>query len=461
VSRSALTGYLRFGYVGGESSIFEGIAKVGPGQLVRVTPDDGRCVTHEWWSASAVVTRGVQQAFQGSPTEAIDELDRVLREAVRGQMVADVAVGAFLSGGIDSSLVVALMQQESATPVRTYSIGFHEKAYNEARHAKAVAAHLGTQHTELYVSPQDAMAVIPRLPELYSEPFADSSQIPTYLVSRLARGSVTVALSGDAGDELFAGYNRYRAAAQLWGRVSGLPEGIKRAIAGVLRAIPPSAFGALDRLLPFVQLADKAPKAAAMLESATLDDMYRTVTSQWFDPKSVVVGGTEPPEPDVGEFVGDGVSGVERMMLRDLVSYLPGDILAKVDRAAMGVSLETRVPFLDHRVVEFAWSLPLEYKLRGGTTKWPLRSLLDRYVPRALVDRPKMGFAVPVDRWLRGPLRQWADGLLDESRIRSEGFFEPLAIQRAWQEHLSGARNRQAQLWGVLMFQAWKERYGV
>lgn len=376
-------------------------------------------------------------------------------------MMADVPLGAFLSGGIDSSTVVALMQAQSSRPVKTFTIGFHEEGYNEAVHAKAVAAHLGTDHTELYVTPEQAMAVMPRLPSLYSEPFADSSQIPTFLVSELARRKVTVSLSGDAGDELFAGYERYRMTNNLWQKISCMPLGVRQWAARVATTFPVKSLDRFGSLVGLDRLGDKLHKGAPLVLSQDLDDFYRQVVSQWQDPGSIVIGGGEHATVLTtvnGQL--QGLSDVERMMAIDAISYLPDDILAKVDRAAMAVGLESRVPMLDHRVVEFAWSLPLDYKLRNGVTKWPLRQVLYRYVPRQLIERPKMGFGVPVGSWLRGPLRPWAEALLSETRLKQEGYFNPAPIRRVWLEHLSGKRNWQSQLWGVLMFQAWLEEQG-
>jgi asparagine synthase (glutamine-hydrolysing) len=385
-------------------------------------------------------------------------LDVLLSDAVGQQMMADVPLGAFLSGGIDSSTVVALMQAQSSRPVRTFSIGFYEKGYNEAEHAKAVAKHLGTDHTELYVTPGEALAVIPRLPSLYSEPFADSSQIPTFLVSQLARQHVTVSLSGDAGDELFCGYTRYQMTASIWDKISRLPRPLTRLAADVITGVQPSSWDRVGSLLSMPRLGDKLHKGAALLGCSSVADLYRRMVSHWTEPTSVVLGASEPELALTGEAPEfSGLGDVQRMMALDMLGYLPDDILVKVDRAAMGVSLETRVPMLDHRVVEFAWSLPLAYKLRGGVTKWPLRQVLYRHVPRELIERPKMGFGIPIDHWLRGPLREWAETLLAEARLRHEGFFDPAPIRQKWIEHLSGQRNWQYHLWDVLVFQAWLE----
>lgn len=456
INRDALATFMRHNCIGGVDSIYSGIHKLEPGHVLSVSSAAPKPVVRAWWSGAAVARQGVAHPFAGTPDEAIDALEALLRDAVGQQMMADVPLGAFLSGGIDSSTVVALMQAQSSRPVRTFSIGFNEAGYNEAVHAKAVARHLGTDHTELYVTAKQALDVIPKLPSLYSEPFADSSQIPTFLVSQLARQHVTVSLSGDAGDELFCGYNRYQMTAGLWSKLSRIPRPLRQMVAGLITAVPPSAWDKLGSVLSMSRVGDKLHKGAAVLGSRSVADLYRGMVSHWADPASVVLGAKEPASVLSGAAPNlQGLNDVERMMALDMLSYLPDDILAKVDRAAMGVSLETRVPFLDHRVVEFAWSLPLHYKLRNGVTKWPLRQVLYRHVPRELIERPKMGFGVPIDQWLRGPLRDWAETLLSESRLRQEGFFDPAPIRRKWAEHLSGQRNWQYHLWDVLMFQAW------
>lgn len=456
INRDALALYMRHNCIGGSHSIYTGIHKLPPGHLLTVSAAAPEPILRQWWSGAAVAEQGVAQPFAGTPDQAVDAMEALLRDAVAQQMMADVPLGAFLSGGIDSSTVVALMQAQSSRPVRTFSIGFHEEGYNEAEHARAVAKHLGTDHTELYVTPEQALDVIPKLPTLYSEPFADSSQIPTFLVSQLARQHVTVSLSGDAGDELFCGYTRYQMTADLWGKVSRLPRPLRQLAAGLITAVPPAAWDKLGGVFSMSRVGDKLHKGAALLGNRNVADLYRGMVSHWPDPASVVLGATEPATLLAGAGPAlHGLGDVERMMALDMLSYLPDDILAKVDRAAMGVSLETRVPMLDHRVVEFAWSLPLAYKMRGGMTKWPLRQVLYRHVPRELVERPKMGFGVPIDHWLRGPLRDWAEDLLDEARLRREGYFHPAPIRQKWAEHLSGARNWQHHLWNVLMFQAW------
>jgi asparagine synthase (glutamine-hydrolysing) len=381
-------------------------------------------------------------------------------------MIADVPLGAFLSGGIDSSTIVALMQIQSSQPVKTFTIGFLEPGYNEAENAKLVAQHLGTEHTELYVTPQEAMDVVPTLPTLYDEPYADSSQIPTHLVSRLARRHVTVSLSGDGGDELFGGYNRYFAGPRIWNRVSWMPERWRSAAASAVTAVSPSqwdrAFERVGRLLPggvpHVQIGNKASKLADVLRAGDLHAAYLALVSMWPNPEQVVIGGSEPATVlSAKESWPRLESVVQRMMYLDAVTYLPDDILAKVDRATMAVSLESRIPFLDHRVVEFAWRLPVSMKVRNGRGKWLLRQVLQRHVPRDLIERPKQGFAVPVGDWIRGPMRSWAEELLDERRLRDAGYLDPAPIREVWRQHLEGRRNAEFPLWGVLMFEAWRD----
>jgi asparagine synthase (glutamine-hydrolysing) len=460
VDRDALSLYLRHMAVPGGHSIYQGIHKLQPGCLLTVSLAAPQPVINRYWSAAEVAVRGVAQPFAGTAQEAVDELEMLLKDAVRQQMMADVPLGAFLSGGVDSSTVVALMQAQSNRAVKTFSIGFHEEAFNEAEYAKAVARHLGTDHTELYVTAQQAMDVIPRLPALYDEPFADSSQIPTHLVSQLARRHVTVSLSGDAGDELFCGYTRYTGTERLWRRLSAVPMPLRQVAAQMVRAVPPAALNALGRRIGgaplWARLGDRLHKGTEIAGSRSLVDLYRGMVSNWHEPESVVIGGREPATLLTGlQPALQGLSDIERLMALDLLTYLPDDILTKVDRAAMGASLETRVPFLDHRIIEFAWRLPLDYKLRKGVAKWPLRQVLYRHVPRALIDRPKRGFAVPLHDWLRGPLREWAEHLLGEQRLEAEGYFHAKRVRSAWIEHLSGHRNWSSRLWIVLMFQAW------
>jgi asparagine synthase (glutamine-hydrolysing) len=467
INRGALSLQLRHNYIPAPYSIYEGIAKLPAGSLLTLSMQQRAPTVRVYWSGVQAAESGVASAFTGSADQAVDELETLLKDAVRQQMMADVPLGAFLSGGVDSSTVVALMQAQSSRPVKTFTIGFNEDDYNEAEHAKVVARHLGTDHTELYVTPEQAMAVIPRLPALYDEPFSDSSQIPTFLVSQLAREHVTVSLSGDAGDELFCGYNRYQMTANLWRKLAAVPLPLRKLAANGLTCVSPQAWnglaGAVKGLLPrsarFANTGDKLHKGAGVLECQSVDALYLGLVSHWKDPASVVIRGPEPSTLLTGNAPSlSGLDEVQRMMALDTLTYLPDDILVKVDRAAMGVSLETRVPFLDHRVVEFAWRLPQSMKLRDGQTKWALRQVLYRHVPQAMIERPKMGFGVPIGDWLRGPLRDWAEALLDESRLKDEGFFQPAPIRRKWEEHLSGQRNWEYHLWDVLMFQAWLEQ---
>lgn len=464
IDRDALALYLRHNYVPAPYSIYHGIAKLPPGSWLTLPADAPVAVETFYWRARDAAQADVRRDLNDET--AAGELDTLLRRAVGGQMVADVPLGAFLSGGVDSSTVVALMQSQSERPVQTFTIGFHEAGYNEAEQARAVAAHLGTEHTELYVTAEQAMAVIPRLPALYDEPFADSSQIPTLLVSELARRHVTVSLSGDGGDELFGGYNRYMWASRIWRSLGWAPRPLRAALAGVLTSLPPAAwngvFAGLSAFLPkrwrYANPGDKLHKLAGILAVHSPEEIYLALVSHWQQSADMVIGATESATvlTDARQWA-DVPDFASRMMYLDQMTYLPDDILTKVDRAAMDVSLETRVPLIDHRVVEFAWQLPLSMKIRNGQSKWLLRQVLYRYVPRELIERPKMGFGIPLDAWLRGPLRDWAEALLDESRLRQEGYFYPEPIRQKWAEHLSGQRNWSYHLWDVLMFQAWLE----
>lgn len=465
INRGSLALLLRHSYVPAPYSIYDSIKKLEPGCLLKLSLKQKDPVIVRYWSALQVAAEGVRDPYAGTAAEATDELETLLKDAIRQQMMADVPLGAFLSGGIDSSTVVALMQAQSSRPVKTFTIGFNETGYNEALHAKAVARHLGTDHTEMYVTSQQALDVIPQLPSFYCEPFADSSQIPTYLVSQLARKQVTVSLSGDAGDELFCGYNRYLFSSKVWRSLSMIPTGLRQIAANLITSVSPHRWNALLGVLqrhPHVNWGDKLHKGANVLAASSLENLYRGLVSHWHDPASIVIGGVEPntlftgPSPDL-----PGLDSIQRMMAIDTVTYLPDDILVKLDRAAMAVSLEGRVPFLDHRVVEFAWRLPQAYKMRDGQTKRILRQILYRHVPKSLIERPKMGFGVPIDVWLRGPLKAWGESLLDEGRLRREGYLEAAPILKKWQEHQSGKRNWQYPLWNVLMFQAWLENEHV
>ena len=466
VDRDALALYARFGYFPAPWTVYRNVRKLRPGWLAVFGPD-GEPRERPYWDAAAVVEQAMADRRPLSDEDAVAELDTLLRDAVGRRMIADVPLGAFLSGGIDSSTVVALMQAQSTRPVKTFSIGFREEGFNEAEHAALVARHLGTEHTELYVTPGEARNVIPRLPEMYDEPFADPSQIPTYLVSALAREHVTVALSGDGGDELFGGYNRYLWAQAIWRKLR-MVRPLGGAIGAALRVPSAGAWDALNGvaspLLPrrfcVAGLGDKVHKVSRVLGAGDPDVLYMGLVSLWTDTPRVVLGSRDAATALSDPRVRSAIPRFEeRMMFFDLVTYLPDDILAKVDRASMAVSLEARCPLLDHRVVEWAWRLPPAMRIRKGRSKWLLRKVLDRYIPPGLVERPKMGFGVPIDAWLRGPLRGWAEELLAERRLREEGFFEPGPVREAWTAHLSGRRNDQYRLWVVLMFQAWSERW--
>jgi asparagine synthase (glutamine-hydrolysing) len=472
INRDALALFLRHNYIPAPYSIYRGILKLLPGTILSISLNTDTGFLPEpdvYWSAREVAEEGLHNQLAGDESAVIERLEVLLKDAIGLRMIADVPLGAFLSGGIDSSTVVALMQAQSHKPVKTFTIGFEEEEYNEAAQAKAVAEYLKTEHTELYVTPEQAMAVIPRMSFFYDEPFADSSQIPTYLVSELTRQHVTVSLSGDGGDELFGGYNRYFWGRSIWQKIGWIPGGLRKLLSSGLTLLSPQAwdnlFMRLEPVLPGKARqrlpGDKLHKLAEILAVENPEAMYLGLVSHWKEPAVVVSGAVEPLTvltdsrrwANLPDFT-------QRMMFLDLISYLPDDILVKIDRASMGVSLEARVPFLDHRIVEFAWQVPLSMKIRNGQGKWLLRQVLYKYVPEDLIERPKMGFGVPIDKWLRGPLRDWAESLLNEKRLKQEGFFNPAPIRQKWHEHLSGKRNWQYYLWDILMFQAWLERWG-
>jgi asparagine synthase (glutamine-hydrolysing) len=466
IDRDALAIYLNLGYVPHPHCIYRGVKKVPPGAILTLdlTAPDREPSVVPYWTLRDSAVEGIRNSFAGSEAEAVEELEGRLREAIRLQMVADVPVGAFLSGGVDSSTVVALMQAQSPRPVLTFTIGFHETGYNEAQHAAEIARHLGTEHTELYVTPEQAMGVIPRLPTLFDEPFGDPSQIPTFLVSQLARRKVTVSLSGDGGDELFGGYSRYHLGLRLWNRVAWAPRPLRRAVGRGIGLLPArgwdrvfAPFGpVLTRGKRLRSMGDRLHKLAGILDTDDLGSFYGGMRLQWGDPRAIVLGASRPPgdlyPPAIPPQVGDPIQG---MMYQDSLSYLPDDIMVKVDRASMGVSLESRAPLLDHRVVEFAWKLPARWNVAGGEGKLLFKKLLYRLVPRSLVDRPKMGFGVPISSWIRGPLRDWAEDLLSEDRLEREGMLDPDPVRVKWSEHVSGDRDWQYPLWNALMFQAW------
>lgn len=462
VDPASVASFMRFGYVPAPHTIYCGVAKVLPGEVVCYCPG-GEVRHRKYWSLGEVAGAGLANRFTGSDTDAEQRLHALLLDAVSAQMISDVPLGAFLSGGIDSSTVVALMVAARRGPVRTFSIGFPEFGYDESAHAEAVASHLGTVHQELTVTAADALRVVPQLAEMYDEPFADSSQIPTHLISKLTRAHVTVALSGDGGDELFAGYNRYALGYGILGMMSRTPAGVRRAGALMLNSIPDKIVEAIARIAPGSlmppQLADKLKKLASVLPLHR-EAIYMRLVSQNPDPAALTFGVEEHPvRVTLQAGTGRGCF-VEQMQLFDLATYLPDDILQKVDRASMAVSLEVRPPLLDHRVVAFAWSLPRRMRIRNGQTKWLLRRVLDRYVPRDLVSRPKMGFGIPLASWLRGPLRPWVEDLLDPSHLAG-GLLDVAAVRKLWVEHVGGQRNWGYALWTILMYEAWRRRWAA
>lgn len=459
ISRNALSQFVRYGYVGNEQSIFSGIKKVGAGSLVTISLKSSEDKITKYWSASDLFMKKPSEKFIGDFPDAVEAVHRQLSQTVQSQMLADVPLGSFLSGGVDSSLITALMQETSKSPINTFSIGFDDHAFNEANYAKAVADHLGTHHTELYVSSSDVRDIVPRMASVYSEPFADSSQLPSYLVSALAGEHVKVALSGDAGDEVFCGYNRYHIAKSVWPRLEKLPGKARSFIGSALLKTALFNWDRFSGLTNQSRLGDKIYKVSQVIGSDDVKDLYQNLCSQWHDPDSVVLGTTGPSGFIFADISPEVMDSVEYMMACDSLTYLPGDILVKVDRASMANSLETRTPFLDHRLVELAWSLPIGYKLRGGHTKAPLREILAYHVPRHLIERPKMGFAIPIGSWLRSELREWAEDLLREDRLISEGFFNPLPIRKIWNEHTQGKYNHEHKLWNILMFQSWLEEW--
>lgn len=465
---------LRHNYIPTPWSIYENVRKLPAGCLLAISLWERPLSESMWpepepyWDPLEAAIKGQKEIFGGSESEALDKLEEILGRAVEGQMISDVPLGAFLSGGIDSSTVVAVMQSRSSRPVRTFTVGFSQWDYNEAEEAKRVARHLGTEHTELYVSPEQALEVIPQLPAMYDEPFSDSSQIPTHLIAKLASQYVTVALSGDGGDELFCGYPRYFQAKRLWEKIGRIPPRVRLGLAKTIKSQPPSNW---DKTLGWCapiflgrkrspRWGDKLFKLADLIDFGSSGELYQDLVSHWRPSHGVLALTEKSPEKSPLDLLDKKRwphlrDLFQRMMFWDMVTYLPDDILVKVDRAAMAVSLETRMPLLDHRVVEFAWSLPLSMKVRNGKGKWILKQLLYRYVPRQLVDRPKMGFGVPVGEWLRGPLKSWAEDLLSEKNIAEAGFLRAEPVRKKWLEHLSGYRNWQYLLWDVLMFQAW------
>jgi asparagine synthase (glutamine-hydrolysing) len=455
IDRDAVALYMRLGYIPAPWSIYKGVYKLPPATYLQIGPQvrGQNAAPVAYWSAREAAERGLGNRVV-SFADAIEELDALLRSAVAMRMIADVPSGAFLSGGIDSSLVVSLMQTLSSRPVKTFCIGFDEGAYNEAEHARAVAKHLGTEHTELIVSARQALDVVPLLPAMFDEPFSDSSQIPTFLVSQLARRQVSVSLSGDGGDELFAGYTAYRSSAEFFQKYGWLPGWSKRAAATAIQGVPQALW---NRFLPGNGVSTagaRVHRLGSALRQPTAETVYRSLLSHWENPERVVPGSVELPTAFTAGKTSQVGNLTEKMMLLDSLTYLPDDILVKLDRASMAVSLEARGPILDYRVFEFAWRVPLEFKLRDGKGKWILRELLNRYVPAELVNRPKSGFAIPVSEWLRGPLREWADSLLSAGHLREQGLLDSAVVNRTWKEHLDGY-DWSTRLWAVLMLEGW------
>jgi asparagine synthase (glutamine-hydrolysing) len=466
IDRDTLALFFKYNYIPAPYSIYKRIYKLPPGTILSVKRGDTTGTPIPYWSAKNATQLGVAQPFFGCESEAIEQLEVLLQDAVKLRMVADVPLGAFLSGGIDSSTVVALMQAQSSQRVKTFSIGFSEDAYNEATYAKQVADYLGCEHTELYVTPQQALAVIPKLPTLYDEPFSDNSQIPTFLVSELAKQHVTVSLSGDGGDELFAGYNRYFLCRDLWQKIGWIPSKLRLNASRILTSRSQEAWDTglnhLSAILPH-KLAYPSPGyklhlLADILAASDSESMYEKLVSHQGETETLVIGAKQLPFALSDRQNWSHLPNfIQRMMYLDTVTYLPDDILVKVDRASMGVSLEGRIPLLDHRVVEFASRIPLSMKIRGGESKWLLRQVLYKYVPKHLIDRPKMGFGVPIGNWLRSPLRDWAETLLDENRLETQGFLNSQLVRQKWSEHLDGNRDWKYYLWNILMFQSWLE----
>jgi asparagine synthase (glutamine-hydrolysing) len=463
LDRDSLCAYLRFSYVPAPRSIYRGVHKLEPGCILTLEGENEPKI-ERYWDLRQLAAQGLTDELAMDDAEIVDAFEDLISDSVRRRMIADVPLGAFLSGGIDSSLVVALMQAQSQQPVQSFTIGFNESSHNEARYANAVARHLGTDHTELYVEPGDARDVIPRLTQWWDEPFADSSQIPTYLVAELTRQHVTVALSGDGGDELFAGYNRYIWAERLWQKIRLMPRSVRQLAAGGIRAVPMTTWDCIFGPLPEKRRprhpGDKLYKFAHMLRAEHPDELYAGFVSSWDDPAGAVPGGVEPRGLLWDQSLREIIPGfTDRMQFIDTLTYLPDDILTKVDRASMAVSLEARVPILDHRVAELAWRTPRRLMMKDGQSKWLLRQILYKHVPKSMVERPKMGFGVPMDEWLRGPLREWAEELISEERLRRDGIFDCKAVRERWAWHLKDRGPGHGPLWSVLMFQAWHDAW--
>ncbi|GJL85855.1 MAG: asparagine synthetase B [Micavibrio sp.] len=464
VNRKALTAFMRYGYTPAPLCIYEGVWSLPAGFRMSICADlispgsDLENFMESYWHHLRALEEQQQKYVKKSDEETINEFEKLLTTCTKDRMISDVPLGAFLSGGVDSSSVVALMQKISSNPVKTYSIGFEEQGYDEAGHAKKIAAHLGTDHHEHYLSAKDALDVIPKLPDIYDEPFADISQIPTYLISKYARENVTVALSGDGGDEMLGGYNRHFIGPKLWHSMRFMPQPVRRMLASIIGGTSIEKWNSLAPSKP--QFGERMHKVGSILGMNTQEDIYQKLISQWDAPADLVIGGSEPLTPLTDpEWQPEDMSFAARMMYWDALSYLSNDILVKVDRASMATSLEIRAPLLDRRIYDYVWTLPENMKIRNGQGKWLLKQVLHRHVPKELFERPKQGFSVPIDSWLRGELRDWAENLLDEKRLDEEGYLNTKIIRDIWEHYLDGHGNHAGQLWTVLMFQAWKERW--
>ena len=464
IDREALCHYFRTTNFPAPLTVYKKAKKLPPGHYLTWKEDNGTKVKC-YWDWSQVYTAGMSSPFTGSSKEAVNELDRLLKRSVKLRMEADVSLGAFLSGGIDSSVIAALMQVQSTKPVKTFSIGFDVPGFNEAQHAKKVANHLGTDHIEEYITGEDALAVVPKLADIFDEPFADSSQIPTYLVSNMAKKHVTVALTGDGGDELFAGYRRYEMTEALWKKMSFAPTFMRRFAAAFINMMPPSFLkvicsplaGSAKKYSREGHLGMKIKRLAHWLPARNIEELYKLSMSSCYTPQTLVLN-THAREPYWQPTFPEFKKIMEKLTFHDLINYLPGDILTKVDRCTMAVSLEGRIPLLDPEVAQFASSLPLDYKWRNNQGKWILREVLYRYIPKQLIDRPKMGFGVPMDVWLRGPLREWAEELLSKQSLKNQEILNSSIVQKNWKQHLSGQSNNSSYLWSILMFQAWQNK---
>lgn len=466
IDRESVALFVQYNYIPSPYCIYKGIYKMPPATLLTINPQNGMSLSapEKYWSLWDVVEAGKKNPFLGNEVEASEQLDYFLHEAIGPQMIADVPLGAFLSGGVDSSTIVAIMQQKSKDPIKTFTIGYLESAYNEAEYAKNVAKYLGTNHTELYVSSKQAIDVIPRLTDMYDEPFSDASQIPTFLVSQLAKQQVTVSLSGDGGDELFGGYNRHLWGEKIKNTLNNYPNFMLKFGGDILRSMP-IQFLEGSPFLPDrfknIRFSEKVYKLSNIISIEDSATMYQNLISQWRNPHDIVLGLSPQSQYRNNLETPDCLSSItEKMMYMDMINYLPDNILQKVDRASMNVSLESRAPFLNHHIVEFAWSLPISMKIKNDKSKWLLREVLYKYIPKELIERPKMGFGVPLDSWLRGPLKEWAEDLIDEKKLIDNGFFNPEPIRKKWKQHISGRYNWQYPIWNILIFQDWIEKNG-